>query len=97
MDKNTPLGIAQFYDAQTDSTELSWAYLESADIEYFEIEYFDEDFNKKTEVYNGLIARVIQHEYDHIEGILFTDHVSSLKKKLISKKLKNISNFLISF
>ncbi|CAM3664279.1 peptide deformylase [Flavobacterium gelidilacus] len=54
------------------------------------IEYFDEDFNKKTEVYNGLIARVIQHEYDHIEGILFTDHVSSLKKKLIAKKLKNI-------
>lgn len=54
------------------------------------IEYYDEDFNKKSEVYNGLIARVIQHEYDHIEGILFTDHVSSLKKKLIAKKLKNI-------
>lgn len=54
------------------------------------IEYYDEDFNKKTEVYNGLIARVIQHEYDHIEGILFTDHVSSLKKKLIAKKLNNI-------
>lgn len=54
------------------------------------IEYYDEDFNKKTEVYNGLIARVIQHEYDHIEGILFTDHVSSLKKKLIAKKLNKI-------
>ncbi len=54
------------------------------------IEYFDEDFNKKTEVYDGLIARVIQHEYDHIEGILFTDHISSLKKKLIAKKLNNI-------
>ena len=54
------------------------------------IEYFDEDFNKKTEVFNGLIARVIQHEYDHIEGILFTDHVSTLKKKLIGKKLQNI-------
>src|SRR5690606_20600335 len=38
------------------------------------IEYCDEDFNVKTEVYDGLIARVIQHEYDHIEGILFTDH-----------------------
>ena len=37
------------------------------------IEYYDEEFNKKTEVYDGLIARVIQHEYDHIEGILFTD------------------------
>ncbi len=54
------------------------------------IEYCDEDFNKKTEVYDGLIARVIQHEYDHIEGILFTDHISSLKKKLVSKKLQNI-------
>ena len=54
------------------------------------IEYYDEDFNKKTEVYSGLIARVIQHEYDHIEGILFTDHLSALKKKLIGKKLNNI-------
>lgn len=41
--KNTPLGIAQFYDAQSNSTELSWAYLESADIEYFQIEYYDEE------------------------------------------------------
>jgi len=54
------------------------------------IEYWDEDFNKKTEVYDGLIARVIQHEYDHIEGILFTDKISSLKKRLIQKKLQNI-------
>ena len=54
------------------------------------IEYYDEDFNKKTEVFDGLIARVIQHEYDHIEGILFTDKISSLKKRLIQKKLQNI-------
>ena len=54
------------------------------------IEYFDEEFNKKTEVFDGLIARVIQHEYDHIEGILFTDRISSLKKQLIKKKLQNI-------
>jgi len=54
------------------------------------IEYVDENFTKKTEVYDGLIARVIQHEYDHIEGILFTDHLSLLKKKLIGKKLQNI-------
>lgn len=58
--------------------------------EQITIEYYDEDFNKKTEVYDGLIARVIQHEYDHIEGILFTDRISSLKKRLISKKLQNI-------
>ena len=54
------------------------------------IEFYDEDFNKKTEVYDGLIARVIQHEYDHIEGILFTDKISTLKKTLIKKKLQNI-------
>ncbi len=54
------------------------------------IEYCDENFIKKTEVFDGLIARVIQHEYDHIEGILFTDKISSLKKTLIKKKLQNI-------
>lgn len=55
------------------------------------IEYFDEDFNKYTEEYSGLAARVIQHEYDHIEGVLFTDKLSSLKKRLIKGKLANIS------
>lgn len=54
------------------------------------ITYQDEDFNTKTEVFDGLIARVIQHEYDHTEGILFTDKISSLKKQLIKKKLQNI-------
>ena len=54
------------------------------------IEYCDENFNKKTEVFDGLIARVIQHEYDHIEGVLFTDKISMLKKTLIKKKLQNI-------
>ncbi len=55
------------------------------------IEYCEEDFVVKTEVFDGLIARVIQHEYDHIEGILFTDKIASLKKRLIQKKLKNIT------
>ena len=54
------------------------------------VEYCDQDFNPKTEVFDGLVARVIQHEYDHIEGILFTDLISSLKKKLIKSKLQNI-------
>lgn len=54
------------------------------------IEYVDENFEQKTEVYDGLIARVIQHEYDHIEGVLFTDKISTLKKQLIKKKLQNI-------
>ena len=55
------------------------------------IEYFDEQFNRHQESYSGLAARVIQHEYDHIEGILFTDKLSSLKKRLIKSKLNSIS------
>jgi peptide deformylase len=55
------------------------------------ITYFDENFNEKTETYGGLLARVIQHEYDHIEGILFTDKLSPLKRRLLKGKLSNIS------
>lgn len=55
------------------------------------IEYVDENFKEHTEVINGIAARIVQHEYDHIEGILFTDKVSSLKKRLLKKKLENIS------
>lgn len=59
-------------------------------------EYQDEDFKTHTEVLEGLAARVFQHEYDHIEGVLFTDKLSSLKKRLIKKKLENISKGKIS-
>ncbi len=54
------------------------------------IEYQDENFVSHKEEFTGLAARVVQHEYDHIEGILFTDHLSSLKKRLIKGKLKSI-------
>ncbi len=56
-----------------------------------EIEYYDRNFDKHHKKINGLYARVIQHEYDHIEGILFTDKLSGLKKRLIKGKLNNIS------
>lgn len=56
------------------------------------IEYQDENFKTHIKEFEGLIARVIQHEYDHIEGILFTDKISNLKKRLIKGKLSNISN-----
>ncbi|RZT00353.1 peptide deformylase [Aquimarina brevivitae] len=59
--------------------------------EKIKIKYVDQDFKERTEEYDGLAARVIQHEYDHIEGILFTDKLSSLKKRLIKGKLTNIS------
>ncbi|HKJ07427.1 MAG TPA: peptide deformylase [Flavobacteriaceae bacterium] len=55
------------------------------------IEYLDENFEKHVEEIDGLAARVVQHEYDHIEGVLFTDKISSLKKRLIKKRLENIS------
>ena len=56
------------------------------------IEYFDENFQFHRLELSGLAARVVQHEYDHIEGILFTDHISSLKKRLIKRKINNISS-----
>lgn len=55
------------------------------------LSYYDENFTQQTKTFEGLAARVIQHEYDHIEGILFTDKLSSLKKRLIKGKLSNIS------
>ena len=59
--------------------------------ETIHVEYVDENFSPKKEILNGLAARVFQHEYDHIEGVLFTDKLSSLKKRLLKKKLENIS------
>jgi peptide deformylase len=56
-----------------------------------EIEYYDENFKKHVETYDGIIARVIQHEYDHIEGRLFTDRISPFKRKMLAGKLNDIS------
>lgn len=55
------------------------------------INYFDENFKEHTETFDGYAARVIQHEYDHLEGILFTDKISPLKKSLLKSKLANIA------
>jgi peptide deformylase len=55
------------------------------------ITYVDQQWKEHTETYDGYSARIIQHEYDHIEGTLFTDHLSVLKRKLLAKKLANIS------
>jgi peptide deformylase len=54
------------------------------------ISYVDENFEQHIEVIDGIAARVVQHEYDHIQGILFTDLISSLKKRLLKNKLENI-------
>lgn len=55
------------------------------------IHYFDENWVEHEESYSGLTARIIQHEYDHIQGVLFTDKLSPLKKALLKSKLENIA------
>ena len=60
------------------------------------IKYFDREFNEHTETFEGLKARVIQHEYDHIDGVLFTDYLSPLRKRIIKTRLGNISKGKVS-
>jgi peptide deformylase len=55
------------------------------------VRYMDEDFVEHTKTFDGMAARIIQHEYDHIEGILFIDHISPLKRNLLKGKLNNIT------
>lgn len=55
------------------------------------IQYYDENFEFHDEKWDGIAARIIQHEYDHLEGVLFVDHLSPLKKKLLKGKLNAIS------
>ncbi len=63
--------------------------------EYVELEYYDRHFKKKKRVFKGLTARVIQHEYDHIEGKLFIDHIKPLKRTLLKGKLDKISKGIV--
>jgi len=55
------------------------------------IRYLDKNFQEHDEEYSGMAARIIQHEYDHLDGILFTDKLSALKKRLIKGKLRDIT------
>lgn len=55
------------------------------------IRYIDENFIEHDERYDGVIARIIQHEYDHIEGIVFVDRIPTLKKMLLKRRLNDIS------
>lgn len=58
---------------------------------YVKMEYYDRDWNFHEEEYEGVKARIIQHEYDHLDGRLFVDKINPLRKKLIGQKLKAIS------
>ena len=91
-----------FINPQIEESGEEWAFNEGClrmpDIredvyrqEEIQIRYWDENCKEHTEQYSGLAARVIQHEYDHIEGVLFTDKLSPLKKRLIKGKLNNIA------
>ncbi len=55
------------------------------------IRYFDENWEEHENTFEGIQARIIQHEYDHIDGVLFTDHLTPFKKRLLKGKLANIS------
>jgi len=55
------------------------------------VSYYDENWTLHEDKFTGYAARIIQHEFDHIEGILFTDYLTPLKRKLLQKKLKNIT------
>lgn len=55
------------------------------------LEFTDETFVKQTKIFNGITARIILHEYDHIEGRLFIDHIKPLKRKLLQRKLSDIT------
>lgn len=59
--------------------------------EEVEIEYLDENFERRTQKFVGITARVVQHEYDHIEGKLFIDYLKPLRKKMLRGKLNDIS------
>ncbi len=58
---------------------------------FIRMKYQDENFNYFEETFEGIFARVIQHEYDHIDGVLFTDHLSQLRRTLLRGKLQDIS------
>ena len=54
------------------------------------VEYYNKNFEKQTRTYSGTTARIIQHEYDHTNGVLYIDHLNPLTRKLIDSKLKRI-------
>ena len=60
--------------------------------ESLKVEYYDEKFEKKTETFDKFAARMIQHEFSHLDGVLFTDLVAPIRRKMLSKKLLNIAH-----
>lgn len=59
-------------------------------VENIRVSYLDEDFQPREDVFTGFLARIVQHECDHLDGMVYIDHVSPIRKQLIRKKLHNI-------
>jgi peptide deformylase len=59
-------------------------------VEHIRLTWFDEKFEKHEEEISGFLARIVQHECDHLEGTLYIDHISPIRKQLIKSKLNNI-------
>ena len=59
--------------------------------EHIRLTWLDENFQPHDEVFTGFLSRIIQHEYDHLEGKVYTDHISPIRKQLIKAKLNNIA------
>ena len=106
-DKNN-VGVCEvFINAKITSQQGDeWAYEEGClsipgirdDVyrpERLTIEYYDRNFKKQKKEFDGLTARVIQHEYDHIEGILFIDHLKPLRRTLLKGRLEKISKGIV--
>ena len=64
-------------------------------LETIRIRYYDAEWNLKTETFDGLAARIIQHEYDHTEGVLFVDKISPLRRRILKNKLLDISKGMV--
>ena len=62
--------------------------------EFVRINFFDENWVEYTKTYEGLAARIIQHEYDHIDGILFTDHLNPVKKRMLKNKISEMKRMM---
>lgn len=89
---------AEIYEESGEEWEFNEACLSLPGIaEYvsrkpkLKIRYLDENFEEHDEEYDGMLARIIQHEYDHLDGVVFVDRVTNLKKMLLKNKLKDIS------
>ena len=102
MSKSSHLKVPSFSSEITNKEGEEWDYNEGClsiphireDVRRpseITITYYDDEFNFHEESFDGVTARIIQHEYDHVEGVLFTDYLKPLKKRMLKKKLIDIS------